>query len=139
MAERDIQNRILLECGRGDTRLFRNATAHAYVGKGERVPQPRMVRMEPGDVLIRKAREIQAGLCEGSPDLIGWRSVEITLDMVGQRVAVFAGLEVKTDTGRASPEQTRFIAAVRDAGGIAGIVRSPESAAALLAGEAVDK
>jgi len=139
MAERDIQNRILLECGRGDTRLFRNNTGQGWIGKSTRFSRADTVTVQPGDVLIRQARALHAGLCEGSPDLIGWRSVEITPDMVGQRVAVFAGLEVKTDTGRASPEQTRFIAAVRDAGGIAGIVRSPESAAALLAGEAVDK
>lgn len=139
MAERDIQNRILLECGRGDTRLFRNNVGQGWIGKSERITHPGYVAMRAGDVVIRQARALHAGLCEGSPDLIGWRSVEITPDMVGQRVAVFAGLEVKTDTGRPTTEQTRFIAAVRDAGGISGIVRSPEAAAALLAGEAVDK
>lgn len=139
MAERDIQNRILLECGRGDTRLFRNNVGQGWIGKSTRFSRADTVTVQPGDVLIRQARALHAGLCEGSPDLIGWRGVEITPDMVGQRVAVFAGLEVKTDTGRPTPEQMRFIAAVRDAGGIAGIVRSPESAAALLAGEAVDK
>lgn len=139
MAERDIQNRILLECGRGDTRLFRNNTGQGWIGKSTRFSRADTVTVQPGDVLIRQARALHAGLCVGGGDLIGWRSVEITPEMIGQRVAVFAGLEVKTDTGRASPEQARFIAAVRDAGGIAGIVRSPESAAALLAGEAVDK
>ena len=54
--------------------------------------------------------------------------------MVGRRVAVFAGIEVKAERGRVSDEQRRFVDAVRGAGGIAGIARSPEDAADLLDG-----
>lgn len=134
MSERDIQNRILLDCGRGDTRLFRNNVGTGWVGHPQQIRHAGPVQVRPGDVVLRNARPLHAGLCNGSSDLIGWRSVEITPDMVGQRVAVFAGIEVKDERGRQSPEQARFIAAVCEAGGIAGVARSPEDAAELLAG-----
>ena len=65
---------------------------------------------------------IRFGLCVGSSDLIG-----ITPD------GRFLAVEIKTCKGRATPEQLRFIEAVRAKGGIAGIARSPEDALALLA------
>ena len=73
------------------------------------------------------------GLAPGSADLIGWRSTVITPDMVGQRVAVFASIEVKAARGRLRPDQATWLAAVQQAGGIAGVARSPEEAAAILA------
>ena len=65
---------------------------------------------------------IKFGLCVGSSDLIG-------LTPTGRFLAV----EIKTSKGRATPEQLRFIEAVRARGGIAGIARSPAEALALLA------
>lgn len=46
----------------------------------------------------------------------------------------FVALEIKTPKGRATPEQLRFIEAVRKHGGIAGIARSVEDALSLLNG-----
>ncbi len=66
---------------------------------------------------------IKFGLCVGSSDLIG-------LTPAGRFLAV----EIKTSKGRATPEQLRFIEAVRARGGIAGIARSPEEALDLLRG-----
>lgn len=134
MAERDVQNRIWLACSRGPTRLFRNHVGLGWQGKARQFTRSETVVVMPGDVVIRNARPLRAGLCTGSSDLVGWTSVEITPEMVGQRVAVFAGIEVKDERGRQSPEQARFIAAVREAGGIAGVARSSEDAAELLAG-----
>ena len=48
--------------------------------------------------------------------------------MVGQRVAVFTSVEVKTATGRVSTEQRQWLEAVQAAGGIAGVARSVEDA-----------
>ncbi len=76
----------------------------------------------------RTGNWIRYGLCEGSADLIGYRTVTITPDMLGRRVAVFVALECKSETGRATPEQLRFIAAVVAAGGIGAVVRSAEEA-----------
>jgi dihydroxyacid dehydratase/phosphogluconate dehydratase len=52
--------------------------------------------------------------------------------MVGQQVAVFASIEVKTPTGRIRPEQRAWLETVQAAGGIAGVARSVEDAQVLL-------
>ena len=109
--EQQIQQQIRL-LSRGPVRLFRN-----NVG---RLPDPRTGRL------------VTFGLAPGSADLIGWRSLVITPDMVGQRVAVFCSIEVKAPRGRVRPDQAAWLAAVQSAGGIAGVARSPEDAAAIL-------
>lgn len=117
---------ILRECGQGDARLFRNNVALAWVGE--------RVRHEPDLLVLRNPRPLHAGLCVGSSDLIGWRTVTITPEMVGQRVAVFTAIESKSLRGRAKEEQENFIGAVRRAGGIAGIARTVEEAQKILTG-----
>ena len=116
MSEQAIQQRIRLACSRGPTRLWRNNTGR--------------LRDERGQL-------VTFGLCPGSADLIGYRSVVVTPDMVGQQLAVFAAVEVKTPTGRPTPEQTTFLEHVAAAGGLAGIARSVEDAEALLGGNPV--
>ena len=71
---------------------------------------------------------MQFGLCKGSADLIGWKQVTVTPEMVGQQVAVFTSIEVKTPTGRIRPEQQQWLDTVQAAGGIAGVARSVEDA-----------
>ena len=106
-SEQQIQQHIRLACGTGDTRLFRNNT---------------------GTLRDQNGRPVQFGLCKGSADLIGWKRVTVTPDMVGQQVAVFLSIEVKTATGRLRPEQQQWLDAVQAAGGIAGVARSVEDA-----------
>jgi hypothetical protein len=108
-----IQQRIRLELGREPSlRLFRNNTGS--------LPDP------------RTKRPVQFGLCKGSADLIGWKQVTITPDMVGQKMAVFASIEVKTPTGRLTPEQSNWLSVVQAAGGVAGVARSVEDAQQIL-------
>ena len=83
-------------------------------------------------MLFRSGRPVQFGLARGSADLIGWRSVVITPEMVGQRVAVFTSLEVKTPTGRLTPAQQAWLGTVHNAGGIAGVARSVRDANEIL-------
>lgn len=128
MAEQSIQQRILATCAKGATRLFRNNVGTGWAGKVFRPSRPMVVNIGPDDVIVRNARPLHAGLCNGSSDLIGWTSVEITPDMIGQRVAVFTALEVKAKTGRATDEQTNFVDVVNRFGGIAAIVRSVQDA-----------
>ena len=71
---------------------------------------------------------MQFGLCKGSADLIGYRTITITPDMVGQQVAAFLSIEVKTPTGRIRPEQQAWLDTIQAAGGIAGVARSVEDA-----------
>lgn len=70
-------------------------------------------------------RWIQYGICNpGGSDLIGWKPVTITPDMVGSTIAVFTAVEVKGPHGKPTPAQINFIDAVTKAGGFAGIARS---------------
>lgn len=114
MTEQQIQQQIRLTCSRGPVRLFRNNT---------------------GTLRDQHGRPVQFGLAKGSADLIGWTTRTITPDMVGQQVAVFTSVEVKTATGRLRPEQRVWLDAVQSAGGIAGVVRSVDDATALLINE----
>ena len=107
MSEQRIQQEIRLAISHGDTKVFRNNT---------------------GTLKDANGRPVQFGLCKGSADLIGWRTVTVTPDMVGQRIAVFLSIEVKTPTGRLRPEQQQWLDAVQAAGGIAGVARSVEDA-----------
>ena len=68
----------------------------------------------------------------GGSDLIGYRRVTVTAEMVGQEFPVFAAIEVKTARGRATKEQERFIEHIRNAGGIAGVARSVDEAKSIL-------
>ena len=107
MTEQQIQQHIRIACSNGDTRLFRNNT---------------------GTLRDQNGRPVQFGLCKGSADLIGWKRVTVTEEMVGSTVAVFLSIEVKTATGRLRPEQQQWLDAVQAAGGIAGVARSVEDA-----------
>ncbi len=111
-------------------RLFRQNVGLAWVGKAERVQRARAVQVRPGDVVIRAARPFKAGIA-GMSDLGGWVPVTITPEMVGKTVAVYAQVEVK-DGARATGEQERWIAAVLNAGGLAGIARNISDLTAIL-------
>jgi hypothetical protein len=75
---------------------------------------------------------VRFGLCKGSSDLIGLRVLEITPELVGQRLAQFVALEVKTAQGVLSQEQRAFLRLVKDLGGVAAVCRSVEEAEQLL-------
>jgi hypothetical protein len=75
---------------------------------------------------------VQFGLCVGSSDLIGFQSVTVTPEMVGQKVAIFTAIEVKTETGKVSEQQTKFLNMVARFGGIGAVVRSVDDAVDLL-------
>ena len=113
-AETTLQQQIRLALGtHPQTRLFRN-----QVGS---LPDPRSGRL------------VTFGLARGSADLIGWRTITVTPDMVGTQLAVFTSIEVKTPTGRIRPEQQAWLAIVQGAGGIAGVARSVTDAQHLVA------
>ena len=105
-----VQNKIRLAVGSGDVRLFRNNT---------------------GALLDMQGRLVKFGLCKGSSDLIGFRSITITPDMVGQKIAVFSAIEVK-DKGKATVEQKNFINIINNAGGYAGVAKNVNDARKIL-------
>lgn len=131
MKENPIQKRILLHCGHGLTRLFRQNVGMGWIGKARKIIKAGMYYLNPGDVVIRQARPFHAGF-KGQSDLGGWHSITVTPEMVGRKLAIYTALEVKTKTGRVKKAQQQFIDLVRAAGGLAGVVRSPEEAEEVL-------
>ena len=105
-----VQNKIRLAIGHGKIRLFRNNT---------------------GALLDMQGRLVKFGLCKGSSDLIGFRSITITPDMVGQKIAVFSAIEVK-DKGKATVDQKNFINIINNAGGYAGVAKNVNDAKKIL-------
>jgi hypothetical protein len=102
MREQSIMQRVQLEATRKGWRVFRNNV---------------------GQLLDARGVPVRYGLCPGSSDLIGWRELVITPEMVGQKVAQFVAVEVKTPTGKATAQQMQFLQAVERAGGVAVVVR----------------
>ena len=120
MTENNIQKQIMLAASQAGATVFRNNTGNGVLGQ--------VVKQEGGQYHIVNGRRVQFGLCVGSSDLVGWRSITVTPDMVGKPVALFLALEVKTPSGKPTMEQINFINAVRRAGGLAGVVRSVDEA-----------
>jgi hypothetical protein len=117
ISESAIQGEVLREHRKfSGIRLFRNNIGLFWSGKH--------IKTENGFTVLQNARQVKCGLKNGSSDLIGWKTVEITPNMVGQKIAVFASAELKTAKGRASKDQKNWIDAVNLSGGLAGIVRS---------------
>lgn len=63
------------------------------------------------------------GLCKGSSDAVGWTPITIEPCHVGKTIAVFTAAECKTDKGRLTDAQAKFLAAVERDGGIAIVAR----------------
>lgn len=90
-------------------------------------------RNNSGVLLDRNGKPVRFGVGHpGGSDLICMKKVVITPEHVGRTLAVFAALEVKTPTGKPTPEQQHFLNFVTGFGGIAGVVRSPDDARRLL-------
>ncbi len=138
--ESTLVKNLMLCASRLGGRLFRNNVGMAWApagGGGNIVrcapgQRYKSVTICPGDVVVRNARPLHAGLCKGSSDLIGWTRVVVTDQMVGDTVAIFTASEAKGPHGRATKEQGNFIKAVNDNGGIAGVVRSEEDLVELM-------
>lgn len=108
-----------------------------------REPGVTLWRNNVGVLLDATGRPVRYGLANDSAqlnarlksaDLIGWRTVTVTPDMVGQRVAIFLSREVKapgwrgprlTDPREAAQDAWRRL--VHDAGGDAAFTTGEES------------
>ena len=116
MKESDLQRLVQIAATKLGARLFRNNTAMAWAGK--------IIYTRNDTITLQESYPIHAGLCKGSSDLIGWTAY-------GQ----FLAIELKSETGRATPEQEQFIAAVKKTGGRAGIARSVAEAENIILGD----
>jgi len=124
MTEADIMRRLMKLATNLGARLFRNNSAQAWVGE--------VRKNRDGSITLRNPRPLHAGLCVGSSDCIGFTPITITQDMVGDRLAVFTAVEVKTATGRPTQEQKDFLAMVQRFGGYAGIARNDQDLTTIL-------
>lgn len=112
--------RILIEATRAGWRLFRNSTGQAWAGQ----VWGRSKDKDTPLLVLAAARPVHFGLAVGSSDLIGWRPVTITPDMVGRTIAQFVAVEAKSDGYRTvTEEQGAFLEAVARAGGYAAVAR----------------
>lgn len=109
-----IQNAILLALSSAGCLVWRVETAGAWVGQ--------KIHQDGDMVTLANARMFLTGLCKGGADIIG----------IHRSSGRFLAVEVKTPKGRTTPDQDRFLEAVRNAGGIAGVARSPAEALSLL-------
>lgn len=126
MIESTILKLVRLAASKIGAVTFRNNVAKAWVGQATQISKPQTMLLQPGDVIIRNARPLHAGLTKGSSDLIGWNAITVLPSMLGKRVAVFTAIETKSKTGRLTVEQGNFLDQVMDAGGIAFVARTPE-------------
>lgn len=123
--KRDIQKQLNAD---PHVRVFNCPTGVFYQGE--------IVERTTTTITLKNPRRVDVGLVKGGSDLIGWRSLLITADMVGSRIAQFLGIETKDKYKKPTAEQIQFITVVNNAGGAAGVARSTEDAQQILmAGE----
>jgi len=125
MSEAALKQSIRLSVGREpDVKLFNNPVGVGWVGK--------VIRRTKDTVTLAMPRQISYGLFKGSADTVGYHTVTVTHEMVGQRIAVFASIEVKYLKGTLSPEQETWLAVTRAGGCLTGVARSVADARTIL-------
>lgn len=116
LAESEVLDLIRNELSyKKNVKIFRNnvGIAAAYNFKTRSLRKPLQI--------------IRYGLCNGSSDFIGWKSVVITPEMMGKKIAVFTAIEAKRSSNfKISEEQNNFIKTVQEDGGIGIIAKSAE-------------
>ena len=131
-SESRIQREVMIAASQRGYTLWRNNTGRAWQGKridvsGAKVTFPggRTMHIDRG-ILLLNYRPVEFGLCKGSSDLVGLRGFEITAEHVGQKIAQFVAIEIKTKSGGATPEQKHFLRFVGEAGGEAILARDKD-------------
>jgi hypothetical protein len=109
-SEADIVALARVNASRAGMRLWRNNNGATYDAEG------RFIRYG----LANESKKLNDVL--KSPDLIGWRSVDINITHLGRRMAQFVGIECKapgwryTGNGREVAQQ-KFLTLIEQAGG----------------------
>jgi hypothetical protein len=97
-------------------RRFRIVSSLAWVGQAKRLKNGLVVIK--GGVPVRTAPE-------GFFDLCGWNEIVVTPDMVGKKIAVFVGAEIKSEHDRLSKFQRLLGECLEKMGGVWEIIRPP--------------
>jgi hypothetical protein len=149
MTEHEIQQRVLMRLNsRRGVRVFRNNIGMGFSGT-EFIDREKLfnalqhvmrlllkfpektiagILYKCGIIILSKPRRIRFGLHPGSGDLIGWKSITISPEMVGKKIAILTSVEVKSSHGRLSEDQKNWIEQVTVAGGIARMVKTTDEA-----------
>lgn len=106
-AHSELVNQIISTHSRNGTRLFKNPC---------------------GKYKVKDGYWIEYGLHTGSSDIIGFTTVTVTQGMVGSRIAVFVGIEVKTGLATRSKAQRAWNSILELFGARTGTARSLEDA-----------
>jgi hypothetical protein len=111
MAEKELKiiNERLVNPVDGEM-LFRSNSGIGWQGKIGTDPRSKKH-------ILTSLRPFRA-MPEGWPDLTGWQTIEITPDMIGKKIAVFKGVEVKTKNVHLSKQQKAVKKWIEDSGGI---------------------
>jgi len=109
--EQKVIARIVTSLDQATERLFRINAGTGWIGK--------ILDRRSGTVVLGNPRPLRAAP-PGWPDLFGWRTVTITPEMVGQKIAVARAVEVKAGGSdkNLSPDQRKFREVFAAMGGI---------------------
>lgn len=122
--EKQIQNAIL--------HWLNIQPSVAYAWQNDSVPVVSIMKRGPGGTIFGRFRKRKTAFRpNGLSDILGF----LTRPNLGR----FLAIEVKSKAGRVSPEQTQFLNAVIQAGGIAGVCRSIEDVEKLFREEGLIK
>lgn len=135
MNEQDIQAAIRVAISEHGSRSFRINVGIAWTGN-------KIIKHSDGSLTIYDPRPFatfgstdETKKLKGFSDLLIVVPKIITSNMIGKKLATIAFIEVKTKTGRPSPEQLGFIEQMQALGCKAGMARNPEQAIEILKGE----
>ena len=112
MTVKDIEDQIMML--NDGSNMFKNVGGYAIVCNPKQVD-----RLKGGGYLVKKGFPIKnISLWKGSSDMIGWKTVTVTEDMVGKKVAIFQSIEIKTKNDRLRKEQKIWNKVAEKAGGL---------------------
>jgi hypothetical protein len=117
MSEGELLADILLNCSRGDARLFRTNAGIAWAGQ--------IIERTAARLTLLNYHPVKLGP-EGFADLNGW--------VRGENYAIYCAIEGKVGIRRPTAAQAAFLELVRSHGGRAGVARSVEDAQRIIAG-----
>ena len=112
-AAKELENERLLNQG-PNKRLFKTDAGPCYQGE--------VIKHDGNMLILKNPRKLQ-GLPKGWPDLTGFESVVITPEMVGQKIAVFVGEEIKAGRDVMRPDQKKMQKLIEMFGGVYRIIR----------------
>jgi hypothetical protein len=121
-------------------RVKSDAISEADVNDAIREAVKRMTLVElyrnnRGSIRLESGGRLTYGVGpDGAADWLGYKSVTITPEMVGNQIAVFVAIEAKRPGAHARDDQQKFLSRVAIAGGIAGVAHSADELEALLKG-----